>query len=182
MGRRGILWRDVRGAGLERLVLDASNRAVVVDAVVIAGGPEGLAAATACAATPAGGSGRLSSRSSEAPASVWTATMSTAGDPTGCPALRSMRRSRSISRSRPSPIRCRSGGSVSASAGRPRSSPLYVAFPSLAVAADGQRYTRLGPTTLPVPRNSLDSDFVRDIEVDEDGLVLQYPGLFERIR
>lgn len=55
----------------------------------------------------------------------------------------------------------------------------YVASPSLAVLPDPQRYTRLD-----IDRylyESLDSDFSREILVDADGLVLDYPGLFARI-
>ena len=29
--------------------------------------------------------------------------------------------------------------------------------------------------------DSLDSDFTRDLEVDADGIVVSYPGLFERL-
>jgi uncharacterized protein len=55
----------------------------------------------------------------------------------------------------------------------------YVAFPDLTVNADPQRYTRLGQHRYRYA--SRDSDFTRDIEVDEDGLVVNYPGLFRRL-
>lgn len=54
----------------------------------------------------------------------------------------------------------------------------YVNATSLTVVPDPQRYTRLD-----VDRylyESLDSDFVREITVDSDGLVVDYPGLFTR--
>lgn len=57
----------------------------------------------------------------------------------------------------------------------------YLHFPDLAVVADPQRYTCLEPF-LRYRYESLDSDFVREIEVDRDGLVLTYPGLFKRLR
>ena len=55
---------------------------------------------------------------------------------------------------------------------------VYVTFPDLAVSADPQRYTRLAERTYRF--ESLDGGFVRDIEVDEHGLVVTYPGLFRR--
>lgn len=54
----------------------------------------------------------------------------------------------------------------------------YVASPSLAVLPDPQRYTRLSPDRYLY--ESLDSDFEREILVDADGMVLDYPGLFTR--
>jgi uncharacterized protein len=55
---------------------------------------------------------------------------------------------------------------------------VYVTFPDLAVSADPQRYTRLAERTYRF--ESLDGGFVRDIEIDEHGLVVTYPGLFRR--
>jgi hypothetical protein len=55
----------------------------------------------------------------------------------------------------------------------------YIAFPELTVAIDRQRYTCLEPDRS-YRFESLDSDFSRDIEVDGDGLVVTYPGLFRR--
>lgn len=54
----------------------------------------------------------------------------------------------------------------------------YVAVPGLAVSADRQRYTRLAERTYRY--ESLDSDFTRDITVDQEGFVIDYPGLFTR--
>jgi uncharacterized protein len=56
----------------------------------------------------------------------------------------------------------------------------YIDVPSLAVTADPQRYTCLEP----MRRYRFESeggDFVREIEVDEHGLVVLYPGLFKRV-
>lgn len=50
---------------------------------------------------------------------------------------------------------------------------------SPAVFADPQRYTRTGPRRFLY--ESLDSDFRRELLVDGDGLVLEYPGLFTRV-
>lgn len=60
----------------------------------------------------------------------------------------------------------------------------YVAVPGLAVEPDGQRYTRLesGGHDEIYRYESLESDFVADLPVDADGLVLDYPGLFRRVR
>lgn len=54
----------------------------------------------------------------------------------------------------------------------------YVGFPSLDVLPDPQRYTRTGPRTYLY--ESVDGDFAREITVDGDGLVVNYPGLFIR--
>jgi hypothetical protein len=56
----------------------------------------------------------------------------------------------------------------------------YVHFPDLTVSIDPQRYTCLEPMRR-YRYESLDSEFKREIEVDSDGLVVVYPGLFKRI-
>jgi hypothetical protein len=56
----------------------------------------------------------------------------------------------------------------------------YIDVPSLSLSADPQRYTCLEPMRR-YRFESLDSDFVREIEVDENGLVMNYPGLFKRV-
>jgi uncharacterized protein len=55
---------------------------------------------------------------------------------------------------------------------------VYVGFPDLSVTMDPQRYTRVDERRYRF--ESLDGDFVRDIDVDEHGLVVTYPGLFRR--
>jgi hypothetical protein len=57
---------------------------------------------------------------------------------------------------------------------------VYVRFPDLIVTIDRQRYTCL-KRGRQYRYESVDSDFVRDIDVDADGLVTTYPGLFRRI-
>src|SRR5215469_16847795 len=56
----------------------------------------------------------------------------------------------------------------------------YVRIPDLDIVRDPQRYTCLAPLRR-YRYESLDSDFVREIEVDSDGLVVTYPGLFRRL-
>jgi hypothetical protein len=56
----------------------------------------------------------------------------------------------------------------------------YIDVPSLTVTADPQRYTCLDPMRR-YRFESQDGDFVREIEVDEHGLVVLYPGLFKRV-
>ena len=56
---------------------------------------------------------------------------------------------------------------------------VYVSFPDLEVTIDEQRYTRLDEDVYLY--ESLDSDFSREITVDLDGIVVDYPGLFERL-
>lgn len=53
----------------------------------------------------------------------------------------------------------------------------YVSFPSLDVTLERQRYTREDARHYLF--ESLDGDFRRIIEVDEDGFVSDYPGLFK---
>jgi len=55
----------------------------------------------------------------------------------------------------------------------------YVSFPDLEVTLDEQRYTRLDEDIYLY--ESLDGDFSREITVDHDGIVVDYPGLFERL-
>ncbi|SDZ31135.1 putative glycolipid-binding domain-containing protein [Herbiconiux ginsengi] len=55
----------------------------------------------------------------------------------------------------------------------------YVDVPTMTVTADPQRYTRLLPDVYRY--QSLDSDFTRDVVVDEFGFVVEYPGLFSRV-
>jgi uncharacterized protein len=57
---------------------------------------------------------------------------------------------------------------------------VYVQLPGQTVTTDRQRYTCLEPNRR-YRYESLDSDFTRDIEVDDDGLVVIYPGLFRRV-
>ena len=56
----------------------------------------------------------------------------------------------------------------------------YVDLPALTVRPDEQRYTRLGRHTYRF--EALATGFTRDIEVDDAGFVLDYPGLFTRER
>jgi hypothetical protein len=55
----------------------------------------------------------------------------------------------------------------------------WVEVPALTVVAKPQRYTCLEPGRYRF--EALDSGFARDIEVDDDGLVRTYPGLFRRV-
>jgi uncharacterized protein len=53
----------------------------------------------------------------------------------------------------------------------------FVSVPDLAVTRSDQRYTPLGDGRV----NYRSGDFTADIEYDADGLVLNYPGLAERV-
>jgi hypothetical protein len=57
---------------------------------------------------------------------------------------------------------------------------VYVQLPGLTVTTDRQRYTYLEPGRI-YRYESIDSEFTRDIEVDDQGLVVTYPGLFRRV-
>ncbi len=56
----------------------------------------------------------------------------------------------------------------------------YIAVPDLTVTPRDQRYTALTPGSL-YRFESLASGFTADLPVDEDGFVLDYPGLFRRM-
>jgi hypothetical protein len=55
----------------------------------------------------------------------------------------------------------------------------YIDVPGLVVSASPQRYTRLGPNRYRF--DSRDADFSREITVDDEGFVVDYPGLFVRV-
>lgn len=55
----------------------------------------------------------------------------------------------------------------------------YITLPEMSVTTDPQRYTCIEPLKL-YRFESPGSDFKCDIEVDEYGLVVSYPGLFRR--
>ena len=57
---------------------------------------------------------------------------------------------------------------------------VYILAPALTLVTDPQRYTCLVPGTR-YRYESLDSDFTRDIDVDDHALVVTYPGLFRRL-
>lgn len=57
---------------------------------------------------------------------------------------------------------------------------VYVDFPHLTVTREPQRYACLEPGRR-YRFETIDGDFVRDLHVDEHGLVLTYPGLFRRL-
>jgi hypothetical protein len=62
---------------------------------------------------------------------------------------------------------------------RQRIEVVYVAAPQLSVALMRQAYTRIRPGLFRFA--SMDSGFTADLPVDEDGIVLDYPGLFRRV-
>jgi hypothetical protein len=57
----------------------------------------------------------------------------------------------------------------------------YVSLPSLALTTSHQRYTVLGSRHR-YRFESIESGFTADLPVDDYGLVLDYPGLFRRLR
>ena len=57
---------------------------------------------------------------------------------------------------------------------------VYILVPALTLATDPQRYTCIEARKR-YRYESLDSDFMREIEVDRHGLVVNYPGLFRRL-
>ncbi len=57
---------------------------------------------------------------------------------------------------------------------------VYVQFPDINITTNRQRYTCLELRRL-YRYESIDSKFVRDIAVDDQGLVVRYPGLFKKL-
>ncbi|WP_265111093.1 putative glycolipid-binding domain-containing protein [Halosolutus halophilus] len=60
----------------------------------------------------------------------------------------------------------------------------YIAVPELRVEATSQRYTCLDPIDEDGGRyryESISSGFTAELPVDPDGLVIDYPGLFDRV-
>lgn len=55
----------------------------------------------------------------------------------------------------------------------------YIALPELGVRAVRQTYSRVDQSS--VRYQSETRDFVRDLQVDEEGYVVEYPGLFHRM-
>jgi len=60
---------------------------------------------------------------------------------------------------------------------------VYVKLPSLEVVATGQRYTCLesGPDGGLFRYESLESGYTNELPVDADGLVMDYPGIWQRV-
>lgn len=56
---------------------------------------------------------------------------------------------------------------------------LYIHVPTLETSVWEQRYSGLEPGL--VRYESVGGDFQRDLRVDDDGLVIEYPGLFRRV-
>jgi hypothetical protein len=56
----------------------------------------------------------------------------------------------------------------------------WIDFPSLEIKPETQRYTCLAPGSV-YRFESLDGEFMRDIEFGEDGLVQNYPEMFKRL-
>jgi len=56
---------------------------------------------------------------------------------------------------------------------------LFIHVPTLEIEPWDQRYT--GLATDRVRYESIGSDFMRELEIDEAGLVVDYPGLFRRV-
>jgi hypothetical protein len=57
---------------------------------------------------------------------------------------------------------------------------VYILLPAFEITTDPQRYVCLQAGRR-YRYESLDSDFVRELEVDAEGLVIDYPGLFKRV-
>lgn len=175
-------WRDWSGSGLEHAVLAASREVIEAHSAVIGGPVEGGFAAVYSLRLDArwnvlearisllGTGRRLLLR--RAPGGAWF-------DGDGRP-LPELQGATGVDLpitplTNTLPIR-RLGLEVGESA---EITAAYIEFPGLTAAPDRQRYTRLSAARYKY--ESVDSDFVREITVDEHGLVIYYPGLFQRV-
>ena len=59
---------------------------------------------------------------------------------------------------------------------------VYVALPEMQLSCANQRYTRLAENVYRYEDQSFPGGFTADLPVDDDGLVLDYPGLFKRVQ
>lgn len=55
----------------------------------------------------------------------------------------------------------------------------YISYPELVVTTDAQRYKRTGQNTYLF--HALESGYRCEISVDDEGIVMEYPGLFSRV-
>lgn len=181
-----LRWRALPGPGLEHLSLATAPDGITAESVVIATAEDGtpfaagyriacdaawrarrlevaLIGAEAALALESDGAGRWTDAATGAPLPALHGALDP--DLTATPFTNTL------------PIR-RLGLARGASA---EIVTAYVSLPDLALTAARQRYTCLEPGRL-YRFESLDgSGFAREIEVDADGLVLAYPGLFERV-
>ncbi|WP_157014921.1 putative glycolipid-binding domain-containing protein [Mesorhizobium xinjiangense] len=177
---RVVRWREVEGGGLEHLVMAARGDAILFDGVVIPGGQDyAVEYHIACTANwrverveaaIIGGQGSLllehdgrghwkrNGRAAPSLDGVFEPDLSVSPLTNTFPIRRL-----GLSQGESADIRT-----------------AYVSFPDFAVFADPQRYTCLEENRL-YRYESRDSDFCRDIEVDADGFVIDYPGLFRRM-
>jgi len=175
-------WRDKTGLGLEHCVIREDTDGVVVESVVIGGDDDPRFAARyriACdarwhvrrAEIAVAGDARTVRLESDG-AGAWT----DAGSPlpgfgeaididvTATPFTNTLPIQR---------LRLREGEAADIVV-------VYVAVPELTITAAPQRYTCLRDGRR-YRFESLGTGFVREIDVDDDGLVVSYPGLFRRV-
>ncbi|UEM18738.1 putative glycolipid-binding domain-containing protein [Skermanella mucosa] len=177
-------WRDWAGTGLEHLVLQEAPRGIVAEATVIAtpDGGDPLALTYRISCDPAWrvrtlevrlvGSARSLHVAGDGAGSWTTGTGTPLGALQGAIdvdlAVTPFTNTLPIRR-----LGLRAGESAEILAA-------YVSPPDLTVTPNRQRYTCLEPGRR-YRYESVDGDFVRDVEVDCDGLVTEYPDLFRRV-
>jgi hypothetical protein len=174
-------WTDWEGRGLEHLVLRIEEARIFAEGVILSGGDQAIAAIYRIQCNLRWRV-RAASVSLIEPERTLMLTADGIGnwlDEAGAP-LRPLHGAIDIDLSlspftNTLPIRrcdLRVGQSVDITAA-------YVSFPELAVSPDPQRYTRIGERHYRY--DSLNGEFSREIEVDADGLVVSYEGLFRRV-
>ena len=170
-------WRDADGASLEHCALSIGDEGVVVESIVIAGA-FGLRYRVACDAewrtravdVELVGTARAVHLLADGAGAWWSEGAS-------CPELRGAIDVdiTATPLTNTLPIRRLSWRDGDAS----EITVAYVTVPEMTVTRDRQRYTKL--TDRRFRFEALESDFTRDLDVDEHGLVVHYPGLFERV-
>jgi hypothetical protein len=179
MGRSlSLRWRSLTGPGLEQCSIDFGGAEIVIEgSIVLAGAPFGLSYRIAC--DPSWTTRQAAFRKVDGPLVVldhdgqggWSI------DGVGVPALAAARDVDLSGSALTNTLAIRRLGlPVGGSA---EIVTAYVGLPDCSVAADGQRYTRASEQRYRY--EALDGTFEAEIEVDADGLVLRYEGLFERI-
>lgn len=179
---RSVRWRDWSGSGLEHAVLSATPESIETQSAVIGGPVDGGFAAVYSLRLDAAwnlqearfselGTGRTLHLRRE-PGGAWFE-----GDGRPLPELQDATEVDLpvTPLTNTLPIR-RLGLEVGQSA---EITVAYVEIPGLTVTANRQRYTRLSAAVYKL--EAVGSTFARDITVDEHGLVIYYPGLFQRI-
>lgn len=176
-------WRDWSGKGIEHLVLTERRYEIVADSVILGTSDEGVFAARyriLCDASWRARKVESTHIDSDRTAQLASDGLGNWVDGSGT-ALPNLRGAIDVDISATPftntlPIR-----QLNLQRGRSEEIvAVYFQVPDLAITTDRQRYTCL-ETGRRYRYESIGSDFTREIEVDDQGLAVTYPGLFRRV-